>query len=426
MDIIDVILGSALTPQGEIESFAARAEKAVADAATAVNNIESITEQTNANNIAAQEALETVNDALEELATATTDTINTEIKKLAINLTTINNQDNSIGQRLTINYPDNSTQIINNVAKYYTGIGNNTDGSMTQRAITLAIQNAIDAIEIPSINLGPQNDNKIVIVGPDGNIIPSATVTEESIINGTHSGGGDDSGETPTPTPTPATGVVGLKINYDTAILTPTDDAVNATTADFNTFKMYGGRTKCLVDNTGAIYAFYGDNNYSDTPSNGYQVMVYQPKFYYKRTPLSTSSTNYGEVIREELIQLSDTARSGYTLHPLFLDENNNELSYVLLSAYEGSIESEDEASYQDIRYSEFLDCKLSSVSDAKPISGINNTLNIINAEKLASNRGVGWHITTSKVISAQQMLAIVEFGALNIQNHFDKGICDL
>ena len=118
---------------------------------------------------------------------------------------------------------------------------------MTQRVITLAIQNAIDAIEIPSINLGPQNANKIVIVGPDGNIIPSATVTEESIINGTHSGGGgDDSGETPTPTPTPATGVVGLKINYDTAILTPTDDAVNATTADFNTFKMYGGRAKCL------------------------------------------------------------------------------------------------------------------------------------------------------------------------------------
>ena len=96
MDIIDVILGSALTPQGEIESFAARAEKAVSDAATAVNNIESSTVQTNANNIAAQEALETVNDALEELASATTDAINTEIKKLAINLTTINNQDSSI------------------------------------------------------------------------------------------------------------------------------------------------------------------------------------------------------------------------------------------------------------------------------------------------------------------------------------------
>ena len=50
MDIVDIILGSALTPQGEIESYAARAEKAVRDAAQAVADIESITEQTNANN----------------------------------------------------------------------------------------------------------------------------------------------------------------------------------------------------------------------------------------------------------------------------------------------------------------------------------------------------------------------------------------
>lgn len=422
MDIIDIILGSALTPQGEIESFAARAEKAVRDATTALNNIESITQQTNNNNAMAHDTLNTVNAALNSLDTNITNAVDDEIKKLAINLTTVTNQDNSFGKRLTLTYPDNTTQVINNVAKYYTTLGNNTDGTMTQRAI----QQAINNINIPSTNLGPQNANKIVIVGPDGTIIPSATVTEETIINGTHGGSGDDPGNTPIPTPGPATGILGLKINYDTAIFTPTDDAINATTADFNKFKMYGGRTKCLVSDNGAIYAFYGDNNYTDTPENGYQVMIYQPKFYYKRTPLSTASTTYGEVIREELLQLSDVARSGYTLHPLFYDENNRELEYVLLSAYEGSIECENEENYKDIKYSEFLTSKLSSVSNAKPISGINNSLNIVNAEKLASNRGIGWHITTSKVISAQQMLAIVEFSVLNIQNILDKGICDL
>ena len=80
MDIIDVILGSALTPQGEIESFAARAEKAVADANTALNNIESITDQTNANNAAAQEALSTVNTALAALENDTIDLVNDEVK----------------------------------------------------------------------------------------------------------------------------------------------------------------------------------------------------------------------------------------------------------------------------------------------------------------------------------------------------------
>ena len=424
MDIIDVILGSALTPQGEIESFAARAEKAVTDANTVLNNIESITDQTNANNAAAQEALSTVNTALTELEDATIDLVNDEVKKLAIELTTVSNQDNSIGQRFTVHYPDSSTQVINNVAKYYTNSGNNVDGTMTQRAITEAIRTAVNSIVIPSTNLGAQNANKIVIVGPDGTIIPSANVTEESIMNGTH-GGGSGGGDTPTPTPGPATGVVGVKINYNTAIIIPTDDAINATTMDFNNFKMYGGRIKCLVDDTGAIVAFYGDSQYTDTPSNGYQVMIYQPKFYYKRTPSLLTTNQYGTAIKEEVLQLSDTLKTGYKLHPLFIDENGAELEYALLSAYEGSIEAEDN-SYLDVTFTDFLATKLSSVSDAKPISGVNNTLNAINAEKLASNRGYGWHITTSKALSDQQMLMLVEFNALNVQISFNDGISRL
>jgi len=120
--------------------------------------------------------------------------------------------------------------------------------------------------------------------------------------------------------------------------MTPTDDAINATTEDFNQFRMYGGRMRCMVDNDGVIEAFYGDSNYDDTPGNGYQIMVYQPKFYYKRTPLATETNQYGTVIKEEIIQLSDIARSGYKLHPLFINEDGEELEYALLSAYEGSI----------------------------------------------------------------------------------------
>ena len=317
MDIIDVILGSALTPQGEINTYAARAEKAVADANTALNNIESITEQTNTNNAAAQEALTNVNTALASLEDTTIDLVHDEIKKLAINLTSVSNQDNSIGQRFTIKYPDNNTQIINNVVKYYTTTGNHTDGTMTQKAIT----EALNDIEISSINLGAQNANKIVIVGADGKIVPSANVSEASIMNGTHGGGGG--GDVPSdPSSEIDTGVVGIKVNYTNATITPTDDAANPLFNDFNKLKMYGGRIKCLVDDNGTIIAFYGDTNYTDNPTNGYQVMIYQPKFYYKRTPLQLSSNDYGSVIKEEILQLSDIARTGYKLHPLFINEN--------------------------------------------------------------------------------------------------------
>ena len=428
MDIIDIILGSAFTPQGEVETYASLAQKAVLDAAAAVNDIQSITQQTNANNTAAQEALSTVNSALAALDVSTTSAVDAEMKKFAIILTTVNNQDSSTSQRITIHYPDNTQEIVNNVVKYYTTIGNNTDGTMTQRAISNAITNAVNAIDIPVTNLGAANANKIVIVGPTGNLIPSANITEEQLINGGgNSGGGNEGeGDTPTPTPTPATGIVGLKINYATAIMTPTDDAVNATLSDFNNFSMYGGRKRCLVDNTGVIEAFYGDNNYTDTPSNGYQVMVYQPKFYYRRTPTQVEVTNYGTVIREEIIQLSPTEQTDFTLHPLFRDESGNTLEYVLLSAYEGSLEVEEGTSYQDITYNDYINGKLSSVSGAKPFSGTNNFLNVTTAEKLASNRGVGWHISTSKSLSAQQMLAIVELGSLNVQTVFNEGISDL
>ena len=420
MDMIDIFLARAMTPQAQIDTYAARAEKAVRDATTAVNNITSITEQTNANNTAAETALNTVNTALESLESDTLDLVDNEMKKLAVNLTTVNNQDNSISKNFVITYPDDSNQTLNNVVKYYSTTGNNTDGTMTQKAITAAINN----IQIPSTNLGSQNANKIVIVGPDGTIVPSTTVSEASIINGTHSGGG---GDTPYVPPISSnTGIVGLKINYSTATMTPTDDAINATTEDFNQFRMYGGRMRCMVDNDGVIEAFYGDSNYDDTPGNGYQIMVYQPKFYYKRTPLATETNQYGTVIKEEIIQLSDIARSGYKLHPLFINEDGEELEYALLSAYEGSIQSEEQNSYQDIAYTNFLNCKLSSVSNAKPISGINNSLTITNAQHLANNRSEGWHINNSKALSAQQMLFIVEFGQINTQKALGNGIISI
>lgn len=404
MDIIDVILGQALSPQGQIQTYAALAQQAVQQANAALNNIESITQQTNANNAAAAQALSDLTAAA-----------NTEIKKLVFDLDTTTNNDSSISQNLIVSYPDNSQIVLDDIVKYYDTTGDNTDGTMTQKAISNALRNA-------NTNLGANNANKVVIVGPDGNIIASSTATESMILNG----GGGGGGSTPEPTddPTkPSTGIVGVRINYSTSVITPTDDAA---TANFNTFHMYGGRKRCMVDDNGEIIAFYGDSNYEDNPLNGYQIMVYQPKFYYKRTVLSSKNTSYGTVPTEEIIQLSDIARVGYKLHPLFIDANNNELSYVLLSAYEGSIDASDSTSYQDIAYNDFMNTKLSSVSDAKPISGRNNQLTARNSEQLAQNRGDGWHITTSKVVSAQQMLAMVEFTSLNIQDRLGAGISEI
>jgi len=52
--------------------------------------------------------------------------------------------------------------------------------------------------------------------------------------------------------------------------------------SSFDKYAMYGGRVRCNVADNGTINAFYGEEGYRDDGSNG-MVMVYQPKFYYKR-----------------------------------------------------------------------------------------------------------------------------------------------
>ena len=92
MDIVDVILAKALTPQGQIESYAATAQTAVTKANQAVNNINTITQQTNINNQLAAEAVENANAAIAALNAAIenmedggsmdTAAVDAEIKKL--------------------------------------------------------------------------------------------------------------------------------------------------------------------------------------------------------------------------------------------------------------------------------------------------------------------------------------------------------
>ena len=135
--------------------------------------------------------------------------------------------------------------------------------------------------------------------------------------------------------------------------------------------------------------------------------MVYQPKFYYERIPIKFESSSNGTIIRKETLLLSDTARTGFKLHPLFIDANGNELDYVLLSAYEGALENN----------------KLISVAGKKPAS--NMTLD--DAEDYARSVGNGeWHITNMEYESAMQMLEMVEFGTMNGQNALEKGISNI
>jgi len=180
---------------------------------------------------------------------------------------------------------------------------------MTQKAITEALSNAGGG----PFNLGADNAGKIVVIDENGNIISSTSISESDLIDILMKT--DDF---------LVDGVVGLNIDYTNYTYTRTQEAENYNdSSDFNKYAMYGGRKRCLVSNNGEIVAFYGDNNYNENSSNGYQVMVYQPKFYYYRNIIKTDTVSNSQIVRKENIMISSTPQPGFKLHPLFINENN-------------------------------------------------------------------------------------------------------
>ena len=225
--------------------------------------------------------------------------------------------------------------------------------------------------------------------------------------------------------------ILGLQADFENKRFTRLGAAVGKTAgSDFDTdaFPMYKNRRKCNVADDGTINAFYGDAGYTEDGSNG-QVMVYQPKFYYKTVSLKLerADTGLGCNIRKANYYITATPRPGFRLHPVFHDSNGNEVEYVLFSAYEGSayapsLERIIDENTDTLSYSEGM--KLCSVANVKPISGkLTGFGTRYNLEVMANARGAGWHIDTVQAIAANQLLMLIETGRFELQSVIGKGV---
>ena len=227
--------------------------------------------------------------------------------------------------------------------------------------------------------------------------------------------------------------IVGLCVDYENKTFTRLAGAVNLSQgADFNKFEMYGGRRRCNVSDDGTIVAYYGDEGYTEDGSNG-QVMVFQPKFFYKVVPLKlekNTDSGIGFHLRKANYYVSSKPKTGFKLHPAFYDENGNEVGYILYSADEGSM--------FDVSANEYVNDGtntdtaievgdlLCSVANVKPISGLKKPLNKVNLETMAQNRGSGWHLETIKATSANQLLMMIELGIMSTQEGIGQGVVSI
>lgn len=227
------------------------------------------------------------------------------------------------------------------------------------------------------------------------------------------------------------TPVVGVQVDFEAKTFTRLGLAAGLHGGDdFDTFNAFGGRRRCNVADDGTITKFYGESGYAEDGSNG-QVMVYQPKFYYKRQILKkTAQTGDGKGynIRKANWFVSDSPASGFKVHPAFLDENGREVDYILIGAYEGSLYDVSASAYitDDAQVMDNTADKFCSIAGAKPASGLTQDLTRPKIEQMCQNRGSRWHEQNMQTYAVTELLYLIEYGSFDIQRGVGKGVADI
>ena len=213
---------------------------------------------------------------------------------------------------------------------------------------------------------------------------------------------------------------------------------------DFDGVSIFGNRKRCIVADDTTILAFYGEDGYIETGKleveiiknditypigTPVQVMVQQPKFYYKRVPIKVEpiQNGIGYHLRHWHDYISPYPKPGFKLHPNFL-RNGIEYDYILLPAYEGSIYdvSENKQLLNDEQICDFTTDKLCSIANSKPCSGKTQDLTIVNSRKIANNRGQGWQLLDVTSSYADIMLMSIEYASFDFQTVIGQGVVSM
>lgn len=247
--------------------------------------------------------------------------------------------------------------------------------------------------------------------------------------------------------------IFGVEVDLANKTFTRLAGAVGKTPGTpFDSIRAFGGRRRCDLTNDGVVVAYYGDPAYTETgkltqsvdlnPDDAeeadpnlqfaagtiVQTMVEQPRFYYKVVPLLLEKIADGDGyhMRKVRYYVSDTPHAGFKLHPAFI-QNGVEKDKIYLSAFEGSLWDASASAYilDDSQVADFSNDMLCSIANAKPISGLTQTLTRANLRALAKKRGAGWESQYCATVSATQMLMLIEYAALNMQSAIGRGAVD-
>ena len=246
--------------------------------------------------------------------------------------------------------------------------------------------------------------------------------------------------------------IMGVEVDFKNKKFTRLAGAVNRTPgAMFDDVQAFGGRKRCILTDDGVVLAYHGEPGYTETGAltqsitlgvepdavtypvgTVVQVMVEQPKFYYKVVPLQLDKVVDGKGfhMRKARYYVSDVKKTGFKLHPAFI-KDGKEKNFIYLSAYEGSVYDKSASAYllsdeQIVDFAADTGDLLSSIANSKPTSGVTQTGATRNGfRKLANNRGIGWEQAYAATTAATQLLFTIEYASMNTQTAIGRGNVD-
>ncbi len=211
--------------------------------------------------------------------------------------------------------------------------------------------------------------------------------------------------------------------------------------ADFDNIDPWK-RKRCILTDAGVVLAYYGDAGYTETGAltqaitigettyaigTIVQVMVEQPKFYYKVVPLELEKRpgDKGMHMRKGRYYISPVKKTGFKLHPAFI-RNGVENDVIYLSAYEGSTYDTSASAYNinDAQTVDFTNDLLASIAGAKPTSGLTQGgATRAGFRAIAAKRGTGWTQATIQSATATELLFLIEYATFNMQTAIGIGV---
>ena len=239
-------------------------------------------------------------------------------------------------------------------------------------------------------------------------------------------------------------GVYGVEVDLPNRKYTRLGAAKNLTPgASFDNFMPYK-RRRCVISNDGIVLAYKGETGYSETGKTTaaitkygtsypagtiVQVMVEQPRYYYRIVPLTLDpiANGSGYHMRKFRAYISETPRPGFKLHPAFL-RNGEPKEFIYLAAYDACIYDASANKYllEDEQVADFAADMFGSIANAKPASGLTQNLTRTNSRTLAQKRGSGWQLRDCFAAYSTLLLFLIEYNTFNTQAAIGRGVVDL